>query len=71
MKTLILFLSLALIKPQIKADSVWLCMGNYSHAYHSTTMCRGLRNCKGKEIRVSLYDAINKYHRHAYGYCER
>lgn len=71
MKTLLLFLSLTLAKPINKTDSVWICTGRYSHAYHNTTMCKGLRNCKGKEIRVSLSDAVNKYRRHPCGYCER
>ena len=70
MKTL-LFLSLALATPQAKTDSVWICMVRYSHAYHRTTVCRGLRNCKGKKVRVSVYDAINKYYRHPCGYCEK
>jgi len=69
MKTLILFLLLAFAKPQVKTDSVWIYTGRYSHAYHNTTMFKGSRNCKGQEIRVSRYDAINKYHRTACHYC--
>lgn len=71
MKTFILSISLLVTTYQSKQDSVWLCMGNYSHAYHASLYCKGLRNCKGKEVRVSIYDAIHKYHRHACGYCEK
>jgi hypothetical protein len=62
MKTLILFLSLALAKPQIKTDSVWICVSKGAIAYHQTLSCRGLRSCKHRIIKVSLPDAINKYH---------
>lgn len=29
-------------------DSVYICTGKYSKAYHSTYHCKGLRNCKGE-----------------------
>jgi len=73
MKTLLisLFITVSFSNRSGKTDSVYLCMGNYSHAYHATLNCKGLRNCKGKEIKVSLYDATHKYNRKACGYCER
>jgi len=72
MKTLILLLiAFHPIVKQNKADSVYLCMGRYSYAYHASLYCKGLRYCRGKEIKVSLKDAINKYHRKPCGYCER
>lgn len=71
MKTLILFLSLTLTKPQTKTDSVYLCMGPQSHSYHKIEYCKGLKHCSTKLKKVSLDDAIKKYHRMACGYCER
>ncbi len=68
MKSIILFLLLN-TQLQTKTDSVWICTGRYSHAYHNTNTCKGLRNCKGMEIYVSLYDARNKYHRKPCNYC--
>jgi len=59
MKTLIFFLSLHFVKP----DSVYLCLGPKSHAYHCITYCKGLKTCSTKLIKVSLNDAIYKYHR--------
>jgi hypothetical protein len=53
------------------ADSVFICTGKYAKVYHAYTGCRGLKNCKGAIIRVSLNDAINKYHRRGCGVCER
>ncbi|RKR83482.1 hypothetical protein BDD43_3691 [Mucilaginibacter gracilis] len=54
-----------------KPDSVWICTGKYSKAYHKKAYCKGLRNCKGDEIKVPLKDAIYIYHRKPCGYCER
>lgn len=77
MKALALFF--LLIAPTIigvasgrpRADSVFVCTGKYAKVYHAYTSCRGLKNCKGDIVKVSLNDAINKYHRRACGYCER
>ena len=55
---------------KIKPDSVWLCMGKYAKVYHATANCKGLRNCKGQIVKVSLSDAINKYGRRACEICE-
>lgn len=45
-----------------RADSVYICVSKGAVAYHQISDCRGLRSCKHKIIKVSLYDAINKYH---------
>jgi len=61
---LILFVSLialASFKSQ-KPDSVYICVSKGAIAYHQTLSCRGLRSCKHRIIKVSLSDAINKYH---------
>lgn len=65
MKTLILLLSLIIIKP----DSVYICTGGSSYAYHNTEYCMGLKNCRHKIIKVSLDDAVKKYNRKACHYC--
>jgi len=77
MKTLLLFFLItattiagaAPAKP--KADSVFICTGKYAKVYHAYTSCRGLGNCKGKIAKVSLEDAVNKYHRRRCGWCEK
>lgn len=53
-----------------KTDMVYICTGGYSKKYHSSSGCRGLDNCKGQIIEVSLYDAINKYGRTPCKICE-
>lgn len=45
-----------------KADSVYICVSKGAVAYHQSLSCRGLRSCKHQIIKVSLKDAINKYH---------
>jgi hypothetical protein len=49
---------------------VYICTGKYAKVYHSTNECRGLRNCKGDIIKVTLYDATHKYGRRACKECE-
>lgn len=74
MKILMLSLLIALSSltgsAKVKPDSVWLCMGKYSKVYHASANCRGLRNCKGKLVKVSLEDAINKYSRRPCGFAK-
>ncbi len=53
----------------VKPDSVYLCMGRLSHSYHRTQYCKGLKKCSTNLVKVSLQDAIKKYHRTACGYC--
>jgi hypothetical protein len=38
---------------------VYVCMGQYAYAYHSTTECTGLNNCKGELKYTDEYNAIN------------
>ncbi len=68
MKAIIIFLLLPLYTINFKTDSVYLCMGNYSKAYHQTKYCKGLRHCSTDLKKVSLYDATHKYHRKHCGY---
>lgn len=81
MKQLILSISLVLLtitSVQIsasklystKTETVYICTGGYSKKYHSSPDCRGLDNCKGQIIEVSLYDAVNKYYRTPCKVCE-
>ena len=51
-----------------KPDSVYLCMGPRSQVYHKTQYCRGLKHCSTELKKVSLDDAINKYHRRLCGF---
>lgn len=51
-------------------DSVYLCNSATAYVYHSTTSCKGLNHCTHGLIKVSLKDAINKYHRRACKICE-
>ena len=51
-------------------DSVYICLGKRAYAYHSTLNCYELKHCKSEIIKVSLYDAVNKYYRRACKICE-
>ena len=51
-------------------DSVYICVSNTAYAYHSTLACRGLNRCTHQIVKVSLYDAVNKYYRRACKICE-
>lgn len=66
MKALILSFAIGLITltTQVigRPDSVHICVSKGAIAYHQTLSCRGLRSCKHQIIKVSLSDAINKYH---------
>lgn len=62
MKPVILLLALAYARPQTKLDSVYICVSKGAIAYHQNLSCRGLRSCKHQMIKVSLSEAINKYH---------
>ncbi len=44
-------------------DVVYICTGTSATRYHRTENCRGLNSCKGKIIKVTRYDAENKYNR--------
>ncbi len=54
---------------QRHSDTVYLCTGEYSKAYHCTTHCKGLDNCSADVIVVDKYDARRRYHRHPCAYC--
>lgn len=72
MKTLLiaflLFISANICFAQ-KPDSVYLCMGSMSRTYHNTEYCKGLKRCSTMLFKVSLNDAVNKYHRTGCHYC--
>ena len=65
---LLLTASSVSVQANIKTDSVYLCMGHYSHAYHISQYCKGLRNCSTPLKKVPLSVAI-KMNRHKCGYC--
>lgn len=50
------------------ADSVYLCNGPQSKAYHKTNHCRGLKNCSTEIEATDIATAIAK-HRKECGYC--
>jgi len=62
-------LTVLTLQAKQRPDSVYICLGKYSHAFHRNNFCKGLRNCKAKLIYISLSDAVNKYGRKACGYC--
>ncbi len=53
---------------QRKSDTVYICTGRYSKAYHCTAHCKGLDNCSADVITVSKEQARKQY-RHPCGYC--
>jgi hypothetical protein len=46
-----------------KEDVVYICGGDYAYAYHLTTECRGLNNCKGDVYYTTSYKAKYTYNR--------
>jgi hypothetical protein len=50
--------------------SVYICNSSTAYAYHSTDHCRGLNKCSHEVLKISLSDAIKKYHRQACKICE-
>jgi hypothetical protein len=64
---ILLFFSIS-FKPPDKY--VYICKSPKAYAYHSTTTCRGMRQCTHEIIKVTLNDAINNYgKKKACGYC--
>lgn len=49
---------------------VYICNSSTAYAYHSSDHCRGLNRCSHGVIKVSLNDAIKKYHRQPCKICE-
>lgn len=54
----------------LKTDSVFICVSGRAYAYHSTLECRGLQRCTHQIIKISLYEAVNKYGYRACKICE-
>jgi hypothetical protein len=50
-----------------ETSKVFICGGDYSYAFHSSTNCRGLNNCKGK---IYSYQSQNEAIKAKYNYCE-
>jgi hypothetical protein len=44
-------------------QTVYICTGNYSYAYHSVSNCPGLGNCKGEIKYTDEYSAVNSFER--------
>jgi len=55
---------------EVRNDSVFICVSSRAYAYHSTLICRGLQRCTHQIIKISLYDAVNKYGYRACKICE-
>jgi hypothetical protein len=59
-RKLILFLFVYLLSViEINAQTVFICTGNYSVAYHSKSDCRGLNNCRATVVSVTAQYAVN------------
>lgn len=41
-----------------KDNIVYVCTGAHATKYHKHKNCKGLRNCKGKVVAVSINDAV-------------
>lgn len=39
---------------------VYVCTGNYSKRYHSSPNCKGLHNCKGDIVKMTLDEATKE-----------
>jgi hypothetical protein len=46
-----------------KEQTVYICTGTYSYAYHSQSNCAGLNNCKGQINYTDEYSAVNSFGR--------
>jgi hypothetical protein len=71
MKTLILSLAITLMAFTNPPKNVYICTGRYAKVYHTNRYCRGLKNCKGEIVKVSLSDAIKKYGRRECKECDK
>ena len=49
------------VQPLNSGDVVYICTGGSSKRFHRTTRCRGLDNCKGSVIKVTLAEAKKKH----------
>ena len=72
MKTLILFIAIlvAACANDKPVKYVYICDSPTAYAYHSDSTCEGLRDCHHRIIKVTLEDAVNKYHRKPCHICE-
>lgn len=50
-------------------DSVYICKGHLSKAYHKSESCYGLKWCSKEILEVSKEKAVKKHHRHACSFC--
>jgi hypothetical protein len=57
MKTLLLFLVLALVAPQNASTTIYICSGAKGKKYHLRSDCRGLSHCSHRLIKMKLADA--------------
>jgi hypothetical protein len=63
MKTALLFLSVFISVSLFGQRAVYLCQGDYSNKFHSSSNCTGLNNCKTNLLRVSVSQAQYTYRR--------
>jgi hypothetical protein len=64
MPILVLLVLIFFTRQELNGQSVFICTGNYSVAYHSNSDCRGLNNCRASIISVNKeYAAYDKERR--------
>lgn len=54
---LVLLLGSVACEEESGSGSVYICTGSGAYAYHSNSGCRGLNNCQGSIISVSVSEA--------------
>ena len=66
-KLLILFLftivTMLLFSDCTALDNVYVCTGQGAHVWHCKRSCRGLKNCDGSIVSMSVDDLSSKYTR--------
>lgn len=61
MKNAILFICIVLAMCSCsEADSVYVCTGPYSVAYHQRIDCKGLKRCGSEIEKISRQDAVKE-----------
>lgn len=68
MKTLLITLAFLAFSAFSAQQNVYICTGSSSVAYHKTSDCSGLRNCKGTVKKITLQEA-QKLNRRACKIC--
>lgn len=69
-KTLLILFMISMISCNQNGEKVIVCTGKYSKRYHSSVLCKGIKNCKGSIKMITLNKAIESG-KTACGYCYR